>query len=81
MLFIFVAFVAVSTFAQVDTTAVNRDSVDVVYGSVDELDWNQALGIKDFEMLDSVSIVSFYRNHHSVYAYFCWYKHFCNCAS
>lgn len=28
--FIFVAFVAVSAFAQVDTTAVNRDSVDVV---------------------------------------------------
>ena len=37
--FILAAFVAVSAFAQVDTTAVNRDSVDVVYGSADELDW------------------------------------------
>ena len=64
--FIFVAFVAVSAFAQVDNTAVNRDSVDVVYSSIDELDWNQALGIKDFEMLDSVSIVSFYRNNVNV---------------
>lgn len=60
--FILAVFVAVSAFAQVDTTAVNRDSVDVVYGSADELDWNQVLGTKDFEMLDSVSIVSFYRN-------------------
>jgi hypothetical protein len=59
---IFAAFIAVNAFAQVDSTAVNRDSVNVVYGSADEINWNQALGIKDFEVLDAVSVVSFYRN-------------------
>lgn len=40
----------------------NKDSVEVVYGSADEINWNQVLGVKDFEVLDGVSIVSFYRN-------------------
>ena len=60
--FIFAAFIAVNAFAQVDSTAVNRDSVNVVYGSADEINWNQVLGVKDFEVLDAVSVVSFYRN-------------------
>ena len=50
---------------QVDTSmsvAATEDSVAVVYGSADEINWNEVLGIKDFEVLDGVSIVSFYRN-------------------
>lgn len=39
-----------------------RDSVNVVYGSEEEINWNQVLGIKDFEVLEDASIVSFYRN-------------------
>lgn len=62
-MFILLFAISINVFGQSpDSLSVKRDSVNVVYGSADEINWNQVLGIKDFEVLDAVSVVSFYRN-------------------
>ena len=62
--FIVLLFISLAAFSQtVDSTTVNKvDTTKVVYDSSSEIDWDQLIGGKDFEVLDSVSVVSFYRN-------------------